>query len=784
MNRPSTRKGNEINGESSHRRSKVHESAEKHVNGKAIYIDDRLEFPGLVHLGIVKSSIAAGKIMSIDFEPVLKSPGVIDIIRVKDVQGEIDIGPVYKGDPLLTEENIEFHGQAIFAVVATSHEDAIKACQKADIEYLSSPPLLSADDALTKKLFVRPSHVLTKGDAAKRIAAADIQISGALEVGGQEHFYLEGQVSTVEPTEDGGMCVYTSSQHPSEVAILVAKVLDIPINKVVVDVRRMGGAFGGKETQAAQWACLAAVAAKKLNCPVKIRLPRSDDMIMTGKRHPFSNKYRVGINTDGLLQGIELELNGDSGYSPDLTDAIVDRAMFHSDNAYYLGAASIVGNRCKTNKVSNTAFRGFGGPQGVITIEGIMDDIARKVGRDPLDVRKANLYGKNGRNVTPYHQTLEHNNLLEIVERVETKSDYRSRRAQIIVFNESSEVFKRGIALTPVKFGISFTSQMLNQAGALVHVYTDGSIHLNHGGTEMGQGLFTKVARVVADVFKVDVETIQVSSTRTDKVPNTSPTAASSGTDLNGQAARNAAEAIKKRLLDFCSEHFGVIKSEIVFEKNQVSIGQVDLSFSQLVLLAYQHRVSLSSTGYYKTPEIYYDRETASGHPFYYFATGAAAAEVIVNTLTGEYRVLRVDITHDVGKSLNESIDIGQIEGGFIQGMGWLTTEELVWNEHGRLMTTGPATYKIPAVSDMPPIFNVELLPDSTNEKATIYHSKAVGEPPFMLAVCVWSALRDAISSVSNYQISPRLDSPATPERVLRSISQINDQMNTPAVMI
>lgn len=778
MNKSAIRKGIEVKARPSHRLSKAHESAEKHVNGKAIYIDDRLELTGQVHLGIVKSSIAKGRITSIDFKSVLKLPGVIDVITIKDVLGTIDIGPVYKGDPLLTEELIEFHGQAIFAVAATSHKYAVKACQKANIEYSTSPPVLSAEDALAKESFVRPSHVLKRGNAAEAIAAADLQLSGALDVGGQEHFYLEGQVSTVVPTEDGGMNVYTSSQHPSEVAISVARVLDIPINKVVVDVRRMGGAFGGKETQAAQWACLAAVAAKKLDCPVKIRLPRSDDMIMTGKRHPFSNRYRAGVNTDGVIQGIEIELNGDAGYSPDLTDAIVDRAMFHSDNAYYLDAALIIGNRCKTNKVSNTAFRGFGGPQGVITIEGIMDDIARKVGRDPLDVRKANLYGDSGRDTTPYHQTLEHNNLLEIIERVEEKSDYRNRRAQIIEFNESSGVFKRGIALTPVKFGISFTLQMLNQAGALIHVYTDGSIHLNHGGTEMGQGLFTKVARVVADVFKVDVETIQVSSTRTDKVPNTSPTAASSGTDLNGQAARNAAETIKQRLTDFCGEHFGVTASEVRFENNQVSVGEVNLSFSQLALLAYQHRISLSSTGYYKTPEIYYDRETASGHPFYYFATGAAAAEVIVNSLTGEYRVLRVDITHDVGESLNEAIDIGQIEGGFIQGMGWLTTEELVWNEQGRLMTSGPATYKIPAVSDMPPVFNVELLPDSTNKKATIYHSKAVGEPPFMLAVSVWSALRDAISSISNYQLSPRLDSPATPERVLQSINQISDEVN------
>jgi len=695
------------------------ESAVKHVTGQAIYIDDRPDLPQQLHLAVVRSTISCGKIKSIDYKDVLSAEGVVDVIAAKDVPGDLDIGPVFKGDPLLVERQIEFHGQVILAVVASTHTLAVKAARLAIIEYDVDQAILNASSAKEGEHFVRPPHSLRRGDAASAIDASRAILTGALEVGGQEHFYLEGQVSS------------------------------------------------------AQWACLAAVAAHKTGRPVKMRLSRSDDMIMTGKRHPFSNSYRVGIDAKGIIQGIEIELNGDAGYSPDLTDAIVDRAMFHSDNAYYLDQALITGNRCKTNKVSNTAFRGFGGPQGIITIEGIMDDIARSIQRDPLDVRKANLYADNGRDITPYFQTLEQNNLLELIERVEERSNYRQRRIEIAEFNRANKVLKRGIALTPVKFGISFTVSMLNQAGALIHVYTDGSIHLNHGGTEMGQGLFTKIARVVADEFQIDVENIQVSATRTDKVPNTSPTAASSGTDLNGQAARHAAKTIKDRLIDFCSQHYAVDVDQIRFQNNQVLIGETVLSFPELAQLAYVNRISLSSTGYYRTPEIHYDRAKARGHPFYYYSCGAATSEVLIDTLTGEYKVLQVDITHDVGQSLNEAIDIGQIEGAFIQGMGWLTTEELVWDDSGRLSTIGPATYKIPAISDTPAIFNVEILPDSKNEKATIYHSKAVGEPPLMLAVSVWSAMRDAISSLTDYKLSPRLDTPATPERVLKSISEL-----------
>jgi xanthine dehydrogenase large subunit len=547
------------------------------------------------------------------------------------------------------------------------------------------------------------------------------------------------------------------------------------MNLVTVDMRRMGGGFGGKETNANQWACLAALLARKTGRPVRIRLARADDMTSTGKRHPFLGRYQVGFDDNGVIEALDLELSGGCGMSPDLSDAIVDRAMFHADNAYFLPSARIVGHRVKTQTVSNTAFRGFGGPQGMVAIEGIVDDIARAVGRDPLEVRKANFYGEEGgRNTTHYGQKIEQHIIPGLVQRLELQSEYQQRRRQIIDFNNSSPVLKKGIALTPVKFGISFTVQHLNQAGALLHVYTDGSIQLNHGGTEMGQGLYTKVAQVVARELQVDIDRIVCTSTRTDKVPNSSPTAASSGSDLNGMAARDAAQKIKSRLLAFAAQHFSVGLEEVSLRNNQLIAGNTVLGFSEFVQLAYMNRIALSATGYYRTPKIHYDREKAQGRPFFYFANGAAVSEVLVDTLTGEYKVLRADICQDVGESLNPAIDIGQIEGAYIQGMGWLTTEELVWGEDGRLQTNNPASYKIPAIGDTPPEFNVELLPDSPNVEATIYHSKAVGEPPLMLGISVWSALRDAVSSLVDYRVSPRLDPPATPEKVLQAISSLD----------
>jgi xanthine dehydrogenase large subunit len=757
-------------------RSKKHESADKHVAGEALYVDDHPALRGELHAAVGQSTVAHANILSMDLSAVKSATGVVAVITVEDVPGHIDIGPVFPGDPVLAIGKVEFIGQPLFAVAATNFDLARKAVKLAKVEYQVLDAVLTVQDALAKQNFVRPPFTMKRGDSASAIAAAEHQLSGAIIVGGQEHVYLEGQVSTAVPTEDGGMEIYTSSQHPSEVQKLVAEVLAIPLNKVMVDMRRMGGGFGGKETQAAPWACIAALLANVTKRSVKFKLARLDDMIMTGKRHPFENNYTVGFDGNGQIKGINIEVNGNCGYSPDLSDAIVDRAMFHSDNAYFLDQATVTGNRCKLNTVSHTAFRGFGGPQGMMTIELVMDEIARHLGKDPLAIRKINLYGGEGRNVTHYHQTVEHNNLAEIIDTLEESSDYQARRKAVTQFNINNPILKKGIALTPVKFGISFTVQHLNQAGALVHVYTDGTIHLNHGGTEMGQGLNTKVAQIVAEELQVDVDTVAISSARTDKVPNSSPTAASSGTDLNGKAAQAAAKTIKQRLIDFACEKYQVDAEHVKFENNHVIVGEQTFSFAEFAQIAYMGRVSLSSTGFYKTPKIYFDRATGKGRPFFYFATGAAVSEVIIDTLTGEYKTLRTDILQDVGHSINPAIDIGQIEGAFIQGMGWLTTEELVWNEQGRLLSNNLATYKIPAINDTPKDFRVALVPDTPNREHTIYNSKAVGEPPFMLGISVWSAIKDAISSLSDYQLSPVLDTPATPERVLWSVELMKAQ--------
>lgn len=758
--------------------STAHESAIKHVTGAALYVDDLPEPARLLHAAVGMSAVAKGRIRNLDLADVLAQPGVVTVLTLADVPGHTDIGPVFPGDPVLADGEVKFWGQPLFAVLADSQDHARHAARCARIDIGSEPPVLDPEEAVQQNLLVRPSHQLQRGDAAAAIAAAPRVLEAQMQVGGQEHYYLEGQVSMVVPAEDGGMLVYCSTQHPSEVQKLVAEVLALPLSAVTVETRRMGGGFGGKETQAAQWACIAALLARKSGHPVKLRLSRADDMIMTGKRHPFVNRYLVGFDESGLLLGAEIQVTGNCGCSPDLSDAIVDRAMFHADNAYYLPAAHIVGHRAFTNTVSHTAFRGFGGPQGMMIIERAMDDIARAVGKDPLEVRKLNLYRDPDCNITPYHQVVEGHTLRRVIEQVESSSDYWTRRQDIRVFNASSSILKKGLALTPVKFGISFTVQHLNQAGALLHVYTDGSVQLNHGGTEMGQGLNTKVAQVVADVLQIDLERIQITATRTDKVPNTSPTAASSGTDLNGQAARVAAETIKQRLVEFLAQSEQVPAESVRFVSNRVNFGQhKSLGFAELAQRAYMARISLSTTGYYRTPKIHYDRASGKGRPFFYFATGAAVSEVLVDTLTGEYKVTRVDIVHDVGRSLNPAIDLGQVEGGFIQGMGWLTTEELRWDEQGRLLTTGAATYKIPVAADTPPIFKVTLLEGAPNEEATIFNSKAVGEPPLMLAISVWSALRDAIASLADYKVSPDLDTPATPERVFWAIRAFEQQM-------
>ena len=763
-------------------RSVKHDSAPKHVSGEAVYVDDRLEFPNQLHVYARMSERAHARIVRIDTAPCYQIPGVAIAITAKDVPGQLDIGAVMPGDPLLADGKVEFIGQPVIAVAADSLETARQAAMAAIIEYEDLEPVLDVVEALHKKHFVLDSHTHKRGDSATALASAPRRLQGSLHIGGQEHFYLETQVSSVMPTEDGGMIVYTSTQNPTEVQKLVAEVLGVPMNKIVIDMRRMGGGFGGKETQAAGPACLCAVIAHLTGRPTKMRLPRMEDMTMTGKRHPFYVEYDVGFDDDGLLHGIEIDLAGNCGYSPDLSGSIVDRAMFHSDNAYYLGDATINGHRCKTNLASNTAYRGFGGPQGMVAIEEIMDAVARELGKDPLEVRKRNYYGKTERNVTHYYQTVEHNMLEEMTAELEASSDYAKRREDIRAFNAASPILKKGLALTPVKFGISFTASFLNQAGALVHVYTDGSIHLNHGGTEMGQGLNTKVAQVVAEVFQVDIERIQITATNTDKVPNTSPTAASSGADLNGKAAQNAAQTIKQRLVEFAARKWQIFEEDVEFKNGQVRLRDHYISFEELIQQAYFGQVSLSSTGFYRTPKIYYDRSQARGRPFYYFAYGAACSEVIVDTLTGEYKMLRSDILHDVGASLNPAIDIGQVEGGFVQGLGWLTMEELVWNDKGKLMTNGPASYKIPAVADMPLDLRVKLVENRKNPEDTVFPSKAVGEPPFMLGISVWCAIKDAVASLADYRAQPQIDAPATPERVLWGVEQMRRLKRTAAV--
>jgi xanthine dehydrogenase large subunit len=718
-------------------KSVKHESADKHVSGEAVYVDDRLEFPNQLHVYARMSDRAHARIVSIDTAPCYAIPGVAIAITSKDVPGQLDIGPVVAGDPLLADGKVEYVGQVVIAVGADSLETARKAAMAAIIEYEDLEPVLDVVDALRKKHFVLDSHQHKIGNSSAELATAPRRLQGSLHIGGQEHFYLETQISSVMPTEDGGMIIYTSTQNATEVQKLVAEVLGVPMHKIVIDMRRMGGGFGGKETQAAGPACLCAVIAHLTGRPTKMRLPRVEDMQITGKRHPFYVEYDVGFDDNGLLHGIEIELAGNCGYSPDLSGSIVDRAMFHSDNAYFLGNATINGHRCKTNTASNTAYRGFGGPQGMVAIEEIMDAVARSLGKDPLEVRKTNYYGKTERNVTHYHQTVEHNVIHEMTAELEASSDYAKRREDIRAFNAKSPVLKKGLALTPVKFGISFTATFLNQAGALIHIYTDGSIHLNHGGTEMGQGLNTKVAQIVAEVLQVDISRIQITATNTDKVPNTSPTAASSGADLNGKAAQNAAETLKQRLVDFLVREYKVTPEDVEFRNSQVRVRDLFLSFEEVIQKAYFGQVSLSSTGFYRTPKIFYDRDKAAGRPFYYFAYGAACSEVIVDTLTGEYKMLRTDILHDVGASLNPAIDIGQVEGAFVQGMGWLTMEELVWNGKGKLMTNGPASYKIPAIADMPLDLRVNLV---ENRKPSVSRRLCSASPCGVRSRTPWPA--------------------------------------------
>ncbi|PWE56912.1 xanthine dehydrogenase molybdopterin binding subunit [Metarhizobium album] len=754
-----------------------HDSAHKHVTGAAEYIDDIPEAAGTLHGALGLSTCPHGEILSIDLDAVKAAPGVVWVFTGRDVPGVNDISPGGRHDePLLAVTDVQFHGQPIFAVIAETRDAARRAARLAKIEYRPLPHWSDIDGALANEApLVTEPMTLLRGDPQAEIAKPPHRLKGQMRIGGQEHFYLEGHIAMAIPGEDDEVTVWSSTQHPSEVQHMVGHILGVPANAVTVQTRRMGGGFGGKETQGNQFAALAAIAAKKLKRAVKFRPDRDEDMVMTGKRHDFLIDYDVAYDERGRIHAVDATFAARCGFSSDLSGPVTDRALFHADSSYFYPHVRLTSKPLKTHTVSNTAFRGFGGPQGMLGAERIIEEIAYAVGRDPLDIRKLNFYGQpgSGRDLTPYHQQVQDNIIGRVVEELEQSSDYQARRQAIIEFNRTSRFLRKGIALTPVKFGISFTLTAYNQAGALVHVYSDGSIHLNHGGTEMGQGLNTKVAQVVADCFQVDVDRVKITATTTAKVPNTSATAASSGTDLNGMAAYDAARQIKERLIDFAARCYNVPKEEVEFLPNRVRAGNEIVPFETLVWRAYYDRVQLSAAGFYKTPKIHWDRKAGRGHPFYYFAYGASCTEVTIDTLTGEYLIDRTDILHDVGKSLNPAIDIGQVEGAFVQGMGWLTTEELWWDDKGRLRTHAPSTYKIPLASDRPKIFNVKLAEWSQNAEATIARSKAVGEPPFMLAISVLEALSMAVASVADYRFCPRLDAPATPERVLMAVERL-----------
>ncbi|SFP88630.1 xanthine dehydrogenase molybdopterin binding subunit [Tranquillimonas alkanivorans] len=805
-----------------------HDAAKLHVTGAARYVDDVPVPANALSLAFGLSNVARGRITSMDLDAVRAAPGVVAVLTAADLEHDNDVSPSAHDEPLLAEDDVYYTGQPLFLVVATSHLAARKAARLGKVGIEELPAILSIDDAIAAdSRFEEGPRVYAKGDAASAIETAPHTVEGSIEIGGQEHFYLEGQAALALPQEGGDMVVHSSSQHPTEIQHKVAEALGIPMHGVRVEVRRMGGGFGGKESQGNALAVACAVAAAKTGRPCKMRYDRDDDFVITGKRHDFRITYRAGYGDDGVLRGVEFVQYCRCGWAQDLSLPVADRAMLHSDNAYNLRDVRIESHRLKTNTQSATAFRGFGGPQGMVGIERVMDHVAHALGRDPLEVRRANYYaecegggdaggasaprsappsppedisgtkieagthedlssrGAEGASVpqvgavhgepegvqtTPYHMAVEDFILHGMTARLAETAEYERRRAAVAEWNASNEVLKKGLALTPVKFGISFTLTHLNQAGALVHVYQDGSIHMNHGGTEMGQGLFQKVAQVAADRFGVEVDRVKITATDTGKVPNTSATAASSGSDLNGMAVKAACDEIRDRIAQVVAPELQADPTEVVFAGGEVRANGAAMPFDEAVKRTYVARVSLSATGYYKTPKLEWDRIEGRGRPFFYFAHGAAVSEVVVDTLTGEYRILRTDILHDCGASLNPAIDIGQIEGGFVQGAGWLTTEELVWDDEGRLRTHAPSTYKIPACSDRPRTFNVALW-DGRNREDTIYRSKAVGEPPFMLGISVLMALSDAVAACGPGY--PALDAPATPERVLAAVRRV-----------
>ena len=749
--------------------SRFHESALAQVAGSATYVDDIPEVRGTLHAAPILSTVAHGRLLGVDTAAALAMPGVRGVILASDIPGDPLLGNFAHDEPVFAHGSVQHIGQVIGLVVADTVMQARRAARQVRCEIEALPAILNVRDALKAQSHVLPPVFVKRGDADAALKTARHTLQGTLEVGGQEHFYLEGQVAYALPQEQNQWLIHSSTQHPGEVQHWVAHALGIDQHAVRVECRRMGGGFGGKETQAGHMAVWAAIAARKLKKPVKLRLDRADDFLITGKRHPFAYDYTVGFDDSGRITGLKLTMAVNCGFSADLSGPVADRAIFHADNAYFLQDVEIASYRCKTNIQSSTAFRGFGGPQGMIVIESILGDIARQLGLDPLAVRRRNLYGVEDRNVTHYGMTVEDNILEPLLSQLEHTSAYQRRKQAISSWNSSSPVIMRGIAITPVKFGISFTATLFNQAGALVHVYTDGSCQVNHGGTEMGQGLHTKVAQIVADELGIAFEQVAVTASDTGKIPNASATAASAGTDLNARAAQYAACNIRDNLAQFVAGLDGCGAGAVRFQCGEVKTPAGTRPFTEVVKLAYANRIQLWSDGFYRTPKIHYDKTTLTGRPFFYFAYGAACTEVAIDTLTGESRVLKVDILHDVGNSINPAIDIGQIEGGFVQGMGWLTTEQLVWDDKGMLGTHAPSTYKIPTTGDVPEHFKIDLWPEP-NREDTIFGSKAIGEPPLMLAISVYEALRDAVASTKAGGLLVKMDAPATADNVLRAL--------------
>jgi xanthine dehydrogenase large subunit len=757
-----------------------HDSARKHVSGTALYVDDLAELPGMLHAALVLSPIAHGRLLGIDVSRADEAPGVVAIITAADIPGKNDIAPIAAGEPLFAADIVQYAGQPVAAIAAETRDQAIAAAKRATLHIEPLPAILTITQALETKAFLCPPQTLETGDVDEALAKAARRIKGELTAGGQEHFYLEGQVAIAVPGEDDGLLVHCATQHPSEVQTICARLLGLELNKITSIVRRLGGGFGGKESNASWFAGIAALFAQRTGRPVKIRLPRDVDMLATGKRHGFLMRYEVGFDTDGRIAALDALLAANGGCTLDHTAAVLTRAVTHVDNCYAIPNYRVTGVACKTHTVSNTAFRGYGGPQGVLLMEEVVESIARLLDKTPEAIRAVNYYGDTTSNVTPYGQVLKDNLIARSVAQAMSDSDWDERRRVVAAFNRDSAIIKRGLGLFPLKYGISFTKAHLNQAGALVHVYRDGSIRLNHGGTEMGQGLFIKVAQVVAEVFNVDIAYIALSPTSTGEVPNTSPTAGSTGSDLNGWAAYEAASTIKQRMTKFAAEKFKVADADIAFRDNHVHIGvpgsNTVLEFGELANQCWLNRVSLSAAGFYKTPDITWDAAKMRGSPFFYYSYGAATAEVAVDTLTGEMQVLRADLVQDCGQPLNPLVDLGQIEGGFVQGLGWLMHEELWWDRDGRLRTIGPSTYKIPGSRDVPVALNVRILENAPARAATVFASKGVGEPPVHLATAVWTACKDAIGSIVEHKLAARLDPPMTPERVLFAIEEIKQQ--------